>query len=450
MKIDNLRRFMVKFKHQLTDRSKILSLFTYMPDRPVIETTAECVAGKQKHVKLINGLKEGDIIICQVGKQQSYCFVENVDLQGYDFVKLSDVENMSAPVDVVDTFDIQKGDIENFKEVKAETTAGRFLFNQVVLVDVFGDAIDYVNKEINPTKLSNSLSSGFISKQFKPEQFYKYIDRIYFMDQFAEICVPTETEKSMTTHPLIGKRKKELVEKYKDRLDDPVTIAKIEQELINMDKEYLKGDAVTRFLRAGKDYSIHRKKMFLMVGGIAAFTDGGGGKTDFIENSLAEGWDKEKFHLIANEIRKGSYARGQETMKGGVQAKLILRVFQDVLITANDCKSKVGYPIQLTEHNIQKYMGRHILTKTGQEVLSKTNMGKYKNKKVIMRSPMTCKTKDGICKICAGDEFSALDNEAIITMALQISATLLYLFMKLMHGETLEIANIPDPTEYIL
>ena len=77
----------------------------------------------------------------------------------------------------------------------------------------------------------------------------------------------------VVTDPAIKKRKAELIKQYEGQLNDPVIIAKIEDELIAMDKAYMKGDNSLRFYEAqfdSKTFDIWRKKLYITVGGNGA------------------------------------------------------------------------------------------------------------------------------------------------------------------------------------
>lgn len=444
---EGLKNYLVSIRKKLKFRDTVLELLTYLFDRRIVEVNFEHLESLDLSLKL----KLYDIVIVKDKTKTKYAYVKEMLDLGYVFEVISDFDEKvrNAPANVIDEISIKTGDIDNYTGPAITTTVGRFFLNQVVLVDIFGDAVPYVNETVMPADINKRLVDKFTDRTFKVELFHKYVDRVFFMEQFSDICVPTETERSMTTDPNLAKKKKELLEKYAGQFDDPVVISKFEQELIEMDKAYIKGDPAERYFKPseGKSYGMHRKKMLLTVGGIDSFSEKGG--TSFIANSLAEGWDINKIDLIANEIRKGAYSRGQETQKGGEQAKLLLRVFQDLLITEDDCKSKVGYPVQVEKELIKDYLGRHMFTPKGLEMLDKESLASLTGKTIEIRSPMTCKTNGGLCKICVGNELAKLDHDSVVAMVLSISAMLLKMFLKQMHGTAITTLTVDDLSEFI-
>lgn len=359
--------------------------------------------------------------------------------------------DINVPFDLYDEIEIGPTDIINWNlPTKGTTTIGRYILNYILLASVFGDKIDYVNDVWPIGKIENKIAEGIMNDEITVKQYRQYMDNGYFIAHFGEICVPTVTEKSFTTDPNIQKRKKELLEQYKDQLKDPLIIEKIESDLIAMDKAWLKDDPAAGFhdVNAKKSYGIHRKKMFLTVGGIESF-DTDGASYNFIQNSLNEGWDVNDMDVIANETRKGSYNRGKETAKGGAQTKFILRVFQDVGITEDDCGTTTTITHTITKANMKNYIGRSILEGTSFVLLDDSNISKYIDKTVKLRSPMGCKTKAGLCHVCSGRKFGQADIEAIGTRAIAISSKFMLASMKAFHGKTISVKKV-NPLDYIV
>lgn len=356
-----------------------------------------------------------------------------------------------VPFDLYDELIIGPKDILNWtKSQKESTTIGLYLLNYLMLASVFGDKISYVNEEWNIRKTEREIAAGILDDSISVIEYRKYLDQGYFIAHFGELCVPTVTERSFTTDPQIVVRKKELLEQYADQLDDPLIIEKIEKELIAMDKAWLRDDPSSGFhdANAKKSYGIHRKKMFVTVGGIEAFaTDGA--SYNFIQNSLNEGWDPKDMAVIANETRKGSYNRGKETAKGGAQTKFILRVFQDIAITEQDCGTTQTVKHRITKMNATNYVGRTIKVGAKFEVLDDRSVLTHIDKDIALRSPMACGTVAGLCHICCGKKFGQSGIEAIGTRAIVISSKFMLASMKAFHGKIISVKNI-DPFEYMV
>jgi hypothetical protein len=175
------------------------------------------------------------------------------------------------------------------------------------------------------------------------------------MEGFAQLCVPAATKKSITTNPLIKERINQLKEEYKDSLNDPVTIAKIDAEVEKLDREWIKGDPSERFFLNDKAFNVSRKKLYGIYGGEAGLNDGG--ELDFIDKPLAEGIDVTKLPTLANALRSGSYDRGTQTALGGVAVKQFFRIFQNSNIIEKDCGTKVGVSRKIDSINKSRFIG---------------------------------------------------------------------------------------------
>ena len=350
-----------------------------------------------------------------------------------------------------DTFKLKKGVLKCCKE-DTDTTVGRFLLNVLLLELPFDGAFNYINKAgFDMKNLEKQISESLMENKIDVPQYKKYVDNMYFIGHFCELCVPTVTRAALTTSSSIKDLKKELLDKYKGRLDDPKVIAEIENTLIAADKEYLKNDNSMRFYGplGGKPFNIARKKLYLTVGGIETFSKDTG-KYTFVEHSLSEGWTNDSIPAIANEIRKGSFNRGHETQLGGALTKYIMRVFQDLCIIEDDCHARTGLEVDFSKYPIENFKGRYINDKGTWVAITSENMGKYTNGKYVMRSPMYCKTEKGLCRKCAGDVYAKLNTKHVAMYIVDISSTFTTMALKLMHGSKVSIIGIGDVNQYII
>lgn len=358
--------------------------------------------------------------------------------------------NLITPlIKINDNIDVYPNEIANHKTKEILVTSpGLLILNQRLFVESFGgDPVPYVNKEIKVGWLDELLAHLLIEDKITVEQAHHFTTNCYDIGYFGELCNRNFTSKSFTTDPRIKERKKELYGNLTDeQKKDPIVLSKIEEELLKMDREWLKDDDADFFHSAqgGKSYDIHRKKMFITVGVIPAFSDKNEVEYNLIENALTEGWDKNNFDVIVNEIYKGSYSRGAETAKGGELTKYVLRVFQDLKITEYDCNTTLGCTIELND----VYDHKHNLTLLGRNLLGNNQpidiefLKKNAGKKIIMRDPLYCKCKTGLCFKCMGNNFEKIGEENIGSYILDISSGIMMIPMKNMHGTKVSTFDI--------
>lgn len=157
-----------------------------------------------------------------------------------------------------------------------------------------------------------------------------------------------------------------------------------------------------------------------------------------IENSLSEGWDIEKLPAMIDSMRDGSYNRGLMTALGGESVKFLFRIFATTRITEEDCGSKLGLPVTLTDENVKRYIGNTIILKDKTQVkLDNTNMKNFIGQSVMVRSPGMCRVgSSNFCMTCLGEQLRGSEN-SLPALASEVGSKMLSIFMAKMHGTAL-------------
>lgn len=342
--------------------------------------------------------------------------------------------------------------IANAPNEPLDTTVGILTFNYLLHADPFGETFEYVNGIWTTSALENRLIDATLKEKIVGSQLDRYVRNLFFIGHMTEICVPSYSPKSLTTDPRLEERKKELLEIHKDALarGDVTVMTQIEAELIQMDKDWIKGDVSEGFYIEDKNFEIHRKSLFVTNG----IKEGFGATKNFVfvSNSLAEGWTYENFATIANESRRGSFLRAKETARGGEDSKFLMRVFQNTRIVMEDCGSTRGVPITISGALPSRLLYRYIVDpSTGSlTLLSDDVMPTYKDKTVILRSPQECDAEGGFCFRCMGKRFEVLDQQSLTLMFVDIGSFFLQSSMKAMHAVTYKTYNLNDLNKFVL
>lgn len=363
-------------------------------------------------------------------------------------IKLSDNGNV-PPFTPFDQFHLSSGMIANYtSDTPVVTDAGKFLVNYLLLADIFNDLIPYQNKKLTTKNTDKLVAEQIAANKASRNEYRKYMDQGYWLLENGGIFVSAFTERALTTGDEVLAKKKELLTKYKDELDNPDVLARIEAELIDMDKSYIKGDTSEIFFEAcgKKAYKEARKKMFLTFGMSKTFGSGGVG-FKFTPNSLEDGWEPKYLATGANEIRRGAYGRAIETAEGGAESKFILRTFQETKITEDDCHDKRGMPVTFTEDNVNLYLGRFLVDGTE---ITNSNVKSLIGKTYKVRSPMTCRTKDGFCFQCCGSTFRKINMVAIGMQTLAVTSSFTSASMSSMHRSFIATTELSDIKEVII
>ena len=398
------------------------------------------------------------IPINTVDKQLLEITEPDTNIQVYGTCKIKDNPNVlllfkiaedstEPPLRMYEQFMLQKGMIANYNGEPIKTDVGKFFINALVFAKPLGDLIPYWNCTFDLGKYNKTLSELILDGKVSRKQYEASINNLYWFSHDGSIFIQSFTEKCIGTDPKIIKRRDELFEQYKDQLDDPIVMAKIDDELVKMDMEYLKGDPGGAFYDAQgkKTYASVRKKLWVTFGSAGDF---GNEQSKYltITHSLDEGFNQHTVHKMNNILRGGSYSRSMETAKGGDQTKFVLRAFQNITIDEDDCKSKKGLKIEITDKNKKMYIGRWLVNG---EVLTNENIDKFVGKEVEIRSPLYCKTKPGFCYKCCGELFRKLHMKAIGMNELLISSTFLYTSMKYFHNTSVKTIRLSDIEHYL-
>lgn len=329
------------------------------------------------------------------------------------------------------------------------TTVGLFLENVIVLgypteFNQFG----FINTEWKFGKIVKMVTDAMVAKKVTVKQYRKFVDNLFYLNHISEICVPSMSERSLMTHPDIPRVKAEFIKAHKDQMNDPFVIKELEDKLIALDKEWLgvgtknADSSVTFFDGLGKkSYDLHRKKLFVIVGGTPSF-DQSTGKYEFNQNSLMDGWTVEAIPSIANETRRGSYDRGVETAKGGAETKLVYRVFQDLKIAKDDCGTKRTIKADFGKiFRIKDFLGRVIRVGGVDIEITEENMSKFDGKIVDLYSPLTCSERYDLCYKCCGRRCKELGVKFIGLQTVKITSKFMQTAMKSMHGNVLQVVS---------
>jgi hypothetical protein len=430
--VDYIRGHTDRFRY----REHILDMFSYQPDRAVYPDKPELVGG------IVFTSKPKSI------KSARYGYYDDND----EFQELvPSTFGYGAPFAAADEITITPKDIPTLTKASCDTIIGQFLANQYLLVDAIGNHIPYIENGWNIEKVERKLGQLVIDRVVEVKDYLKYVEHGYELGHFGELFVPTMSRRSTSAPKHVLARRDELLKIHANELTDPKVVAAIEKELVQMYKEYIGDDPVAGYLESKrKSYPVTAKQMNIMIGGVGNF---GGGANDItlIPKSLAEGWEKEHFTALANNIRSGAYARGVETQNGGTLTKLIFRAFQDIKLVDGDCGSTKFVVIDFDATiKPEMFIGRTVIIDGKRQLITADNASKFADKKgVKLRSPIYCKEPAGICLTCMGNVFRQLEIYNPGTLAITVTSAMMGAAMAAMHVESINVQPL-DFDKYLI
>lgn len=391
-----------------------------------------------------------------VSKDNKIFFVDTTRETGPNLVEIEDAEinqPLFYPKDkltITDADNIENLNIGPGKSI--ETTYGRLLANYILLIYPFGKKIGYINNKFSAGQIEEIIAKRLRDTADREkdnnnesfiyvDEYLKFADAAMSLTGFTQVTVPASTEKTITPPPGIKEYRAELLEKYKDQLGDPAIIAKIDSLLVQYLKDWLKDDPGMGFLISNKSFDVVRKELYLMIGANVGMDDSA--KFNLVENSLSEGWDPNKFDILNTVSRSGSFSRGAETEKGGVETKWIFRASSNSTVVNGNCGSELGVVVFVNDGEDDKLVGFTAIQDSGEQVkITEENVGQYLGKAVRLRSPMYCHfKKTDYCSICLGDRLTS-NPTGLSTALTAYGSTFMDMMMSAMHGTALKTKKL--------
>lgn len=331
------------------------------------------------------------------------------------------------------------------------TTIGIWIFNKFFIEPDLFDVLGYLNETVNNKlmgKINKELSYALIEDRIDIEVMSRYLMKTQFFMQFVTILAPNYTEKMLTCSKMIDKKKKELIAKNKEAIEngDAVVAAQIEQELLDYASEYLGDDPGLDAFKsgAGGSYDNNFKNMFIMKGAIKNPDPNAVKEFDIATSNYIDGIKPEEYASFANALTAGPYNRAVKTQIGGYWEKLFGRGFGHLKLGPkdSDCGTEGFITITLTKDNLDGFMYSYI--KSGSQLIELTteNADKYMGKAIKLRSALFCKSKDCFCNKCAGNFFYRLNRQNMGAIAPSVPSILKNKSMKQFHDATVKITEM--------
>jgi len=345
--------------------------------------------------------------------------------------------------------------VRSLKEPKLDTTVGCLILNLVCLVDAFDGNFPYRNGKFSPREVESDVAKTLQSipkegtprdpKLYYVDQLWAFSTGVSMLETLSTIIAHSVTAAGMVGAPGRQAFKKELLKSYEGKLTDPVQMASFEKGLQDFDDDYLKkNDPSYGKFMSGKKVKGSRMAMFMTQGG-----ESNGFVQDMsvtpIIPALEDGisLDAESFTATSNSIRYSSFARGAETINGGVVSKGLNRAADNWRITEGDCGTKLGIHLLCRGSETKDLVGRYVLIQ-GKPVLVETEADAttYESKGIIVRSPQYC-SRPGTqtCAICAGLALSKFPTGLPIPL-MEVSGGILNDSLKVMHNTGLSTATL--------
>lgn len=126
----------------------------------------------------------------------------------------------------------------------------------------------------------------------------------------------------------------------------------------------------------------------------------------FVRTSFAEGLRPAEYLAGTYGARKSVLSTKRATAKGGDLAKQMVQSAANLVVSENDCGAANGIDLESDDKSLRgRVLARDLGNMPAGTVLDKNalaNIRKQGFEKLIVRSPMTCQAKEGVCAKCMG------------------------------------------------
>ncbi|MBU1179143.1 DNA-directed RNA polymerase subunit beta' [Patescibacteria group bacterium] len=321
---------------------------------------------------------------------------------------------------------------KSFKEGIIETTVGRLLFNSVLPSE-----LGFINEEFNKKKLAQTVQDLIARLGVdaappildKIKSFgYEYATKSGISWGMGDLREPEEKPEILKD---AESREREVYKQY-------------EEGLLSSDERYQKSVAIWQEAKTKIEELVplgleEFGPVFSMVScaargswgqinqmaGMKGLVSNPAGKIiDFpIRSSYKKGLSVLEYFISTHGARKGTVDTALKTAKAGYLTRRLVDVAQDVIITESDCKDKKGFLIKRPDEDS---LGESFFSKIRGRVLIKElkSLDKFKPghlitiedaklidgsgaKEIYVRSPLSCRSKWGVCQKCYGYDLGA-------------------------------------------
>ncbi len=343
---------------------------------------------------------------------------------------------------------------EKYKEFGGkhfETTVGRILFNELL-----PDDYPFINKDIDKKTMA-SLMVDFMAKYGidnlppildKIKKFgFKYVTVSGVTWGIDDITVPEEKKTIIND---ARKRSNEVVNQYNDGLLSEEERIRKNVEIWHGVKSQVEKVVLENLDKKGSVYSMLKSgargstAQITQMAGMKGLIQNASGETMELPilSSTKEGFNPIEYFVNTHGSRKGLADTALNTAKAGYLTRRLFVAAQDVLITGEDCGTKEGIKLQkesasgieiaLSKSIKGRVLASDVVDASGNKLFDKGHLLTDKDamtiekagvEEVFVRSPLTCKSHEGICAKCYGVDLGKnrlIDiGEAVGTVAAQ-------------------------------
>lgn len=312
-----------------------------------------------------------------------------------------------------------------------ETTIGRIIFNKVL-----PEGYDYINEAMDRKRVTSLLTK--VLKEEPNEVAVKLIDDIKDIGlKYGTICgqsvslsdieIPAERDQMIDEGKKLvmevdGYFARGLITKSEVRKQKEDIWNKIIADLDDVVWNNLKEDNPVKILVKSGSTKASRDQIKQLAGMKGLINDPTGKIVEIpIFGNFKLGLSALEYFVGSRGARKGLVDKGLKTADAGYLTRRLVDVSQDVIVREEDCGTTEGREMVVGRGTLLQTFGDRVVgrvlakdVKVGNKIIVKAGVfltdedvvkiEKSGVEKIVIRSPMHCETRRGICSTCYGSD----------------------------------------------
>lgn len=325
------------------------------------------------------------------------------------------------------------GTTEKFKEFQGksfETSLGRLLFNELL-----PDDYKFINKEIDKKTMAMIMSD--LTSKYGIDNLPVTLDKIKnFGFKYATVSGVTwgidDIKVPESKYSIINDAKKkseEVFDQYNDGLLSDEERNRKNIEIWHAVKSQVEKIVLENLDKKGSVYTMWKSgargsaSQITQMAGMKGLIQNATGETLELPilSSTKEGFNPIEYFVNTHGSRKGLTDTALNTAKAGYLTRRLFVAAQDVIITEMDCGTREGITLKKeTASGIEtpiskivkgRVLAEDLVSKDGSVLFKKNHMLTNEDsitienagvEEVFVRSPLSCKTEQGMCANCYG------------------------------------------------
>ena len=312
-----------------------------------------------------------------------------------------------------------------------ETTLGRIIFNKILPKNY-----EFINEPMDKKRVTSLLTK--VLKEEPNEVASKLIDDIKDIGlkygticgqsvSLADIAIPKEREEMINEGKKLAKEvdsfyTRGLITRLEVKNKNEQIWSKIISDLDKVVWDNLPEDNPVKILVKSGSTKASRDQVRQLAGMKGLIYDPTGRIVEVpIFGNFKLGLSASEYFIGSRGARKGLVDKGLKTADAGYLTRRLVDVSQDVLVREEDCGTDEGREMIVGKGTLLQTFGERVVgrvlakdVKVGNKIIVKAKtlltesdvelIEKSGVEKIIIRSPMHCETRRGICSVCYGTD----------------------------------------------